>query len=310
MVKIAYLIEAHTDVERLVSLCDALILSGDVFIHVDKKTKDAEFWAKINVYEKKHLQVKVLKKRHYVAWAGFSQVECFKSLLSEALASEKKYDRFLLLSGLDFPVWSPKRISEFFENNREREFVCGFNISTCKFDYQLRKINYYHFFRDVPLPHKSLLRRSIIGGAMILLKYLGFRRRPYLKYNGDMLPVYFGSQWISITRHCAEYLRVKLQDRNIVRFFKTVYAPDELCVPTLVMNSEFRDKAILVDKLTFQGVTPLHYLNYEDCIWSYDENDYEAIVSSGKMFVRKVVSGKSDKLVEMIKNSWHDEANQ
>lgn len=310
MVKIAYLIEAHTDIERLVSLCDALILSGDVFIHMDKKTKDASFWNKLNVYEKNHSQVVVLEKRHYVAWAGFSQVKCFESLLSVALNSEKAYDRFLLLSGLDFPVWSPKRISEFFESNREREFVCGFNISTCKFDYQLRKIKYYHFFRDVPLPHKSLLRRGLIGGAMILLKCLGFKRKPFLRDNGDLLPVYFGSQWISVTRSCAEYLQRKLQNKDIVRFFKTVYAPDELCVPTLVMNSEFRDKAILVDKLTFQGVTPLHYLNYEDCIWSYDENDYDAIINSGKMFVRKVVSGKSGKLIEMIKDSWQDESCQ
>lgn len=310
MVKIAYLIEAHTDINRLVSLCDALILSGDVFIHVDKKTKDASFWNILNRYELEHSQVVVLKKRHYVAWAGFSQVECFESLLSVALNSKTTYDRFLLLSGLDFPVWSPKRIREFFENNTDKEFVCGYNISECKFDYQLRKIKYYHFFRDVPLPHKSLLRRGIIGGAMLLLKHLGFRRKPYLKYNGDMLPVYFGSQWISVSRYCAEYLRIKLKDKHIVRYFKTVYAPDELCVPTLVMNSEFRDKAIPVDKLTFQGVTPLHYLNYEDCIWSYDENDYDAIVSSGKMFVRKVVSGKSEKLVEMIKDSWQDEANQ
>ena len=41
MINIAYLIEAHTDIERFVCLCDALILSGDVFVHVDKKTKDA-----------------------------------------------------------------------------------------------------------------------------------------------------------------------------------------------------------------------------------------------------------------------------
>ena len=36
-VNIAYLVEAHTDIEQLVRLCDALLLSGDVFVHVDKK---------------------------------------------------------------------------------------------------------------------------------------------------------------------------------------------------------------------------------------------------------------------------------
>ena len=43
MIQIAYLIEAHTDVEQLIRLSDALLLSGDVFIHVDRKTKDDSF---------------------------------------------------------------------------------------------------------------------------------------------------------------------------------------------------------------------------------------------------------------------------
>lgn len=304
MQNIVYLIIAHTDIKRLISLCDALVLSGDIFIHVDKKTKDMKFWTILCEYEKQHPQVVVLKKRHSVAWAGFSQVKCFKSLLYEALTSEKTYDRFLLLSGLDFPVWSPTKILDFFDSNRSREFVCGYNISTCKFDYQLRKIKYYHFFRDIPLPHRSLLRRGLIGGTMFLLKHIGIKRKPYLKLNGRLLPIYFGSQWIAVTRACAEYLLVKLQDKEIVGYFRTVYAPDELCVPTLVLNSNFRENATLIDDLTFQGVTPLHYLNYKDCIWSYDENDYDAIVDSGKMFVRKVVSGKSEKLIEMIKKNW------
>lgn len=304
MVKIAYLIEAHTDINRLIGLCDALVLSGDVFIHVDKKTKDVIFWNKLTSYEETHSQVTVLKHRHYVAWAGFSQVECFKSLLREALANKRMYDRFVLLSGLDYPVWSPRHILDFFEMNKNKEFVCGYDISNCNFDYQLRKINYYHFFRDIPLPHKSIIRRAVIGGTMLFLKTIGCKRRPYWKMNGEFKHIYFGSQWIGITRTCGEFLQDMLEDRQIVRYFKTVYAPDELCVPSLVMNSQFRDNAIEVKELSFQAVTPLHYLNYEDCIWSYDESDFDTIVKSGKMFVRKVVSGKSERLIEMINSSW------
>lgn len=85
--KIAYLIEAHTDINRLIDLCEALTLSGDVFIHIDKKNKDHVFWEKLLDYKKNKKQITILRKkeRHYVAWAGFSQVECFKSLLRKAL---------------------------------------------------------------------------------------------------------------------------------------------------------------------------------------------------------------------------------
>ena len=38
MIKIAYLIEAHTDIDRLISLCEALKESGDIYIHIDMKS--------------------------------------------------------------------------------------------------------------------------------------------------------------------------------------------------------------------------------------------------------------------------------
>lgn len=70
MIKIAYLIEAHTDAEQLVRLCSALQLSGDIFIHIDKKTKSIDFWNTINDYVKNNHCVKILGKRHFVAWGG------------------------------------------------------------------------------------------------------------------------------------------------------------------------------------------------------------------------------------------------
>lgn len=224
--------------------------------------------------------------------------------LGGALSSEKKYNRFVLLSGLDYPVWSPQRIQEYFEKHSEQEYVCGYDISVSDDNSQLHKIRDYHYFRDIPLPHKSFLRRAIIGGTKVLLKALGLHRKPYFNYNGNLLHVYFGSSWIAITRSCAEYLLQRLNDKAVSQYFKTVYAPDELCVPTLVMNSQFKANAIELKELTFKSATPLHYLNYEGCIWSYDESDYDAIMNSGKMFVRKVVSGKSERLVEMIRKTW------
>jgi len=117
--------------------------------------------------------------------------------------------------------------------------------------------------------------------------------------------IYFGSSWIGITRNCAKYiLNQLLTNKSLIRYFKNSYAPDELCVPTIVMNSSFADKAIQVDELDFTKATPLHYLNYVNYIWSYNEKDFTTIMSSGKLFVRKIISGKSEKLIEMIKETW------
>lgn len=304
MVKIAYLVEAHTDIDRLLCLCDALLLSGDIFIHVDKKTQDKDFWKLLNGYQSSQKRVTVLTSRHYVAWGGYSQVECFHSLLQEALASSVQYDRFLLLSGLDFPVWKPQMIKDFFEENKIKEFVCGYEISNCGDWKQLHKIVNYHFFRDIHLPQKSLLRRAILWASRTILSKLRIHRNPYLNIGNDTWNIYYGSSWIGVTRQCAEYIDEILNDKQFKSYFKTTYAPDELCVPTIVFNSRFRSNAMAGDKLSFKELTPLHYLNYIDCIWSYDENDFDEIVGSGKMFVRKVISGKSEKLVDLIKATW------
>lgn len=205
MIKIAYLIEAHTDIYRLISLCEALKLSGDIFIHIDKKNKDNSFWNLLINYESQNKQIYVLKnnERINVAWAGFSQVICFENLLKKAISSNQLYERFILLSGLDYPVWSPQKIKSFFEENREKEYICGYNISKSNIKSQSRKIKYYHFFRDIPLEHNSVLRRLIIGGSMIALKILGFKRKPHINVDNKIWDIYFGSQWISITRKCA-----------------------------------------------------------------------------------------------------------
>lgn len=109
------------------------------------------------------------------------------------------------------------------------------------------------------------------------------------------------SSWVSLTGECAEFvLRQLEEDKALCKHFSTAYAPDELVVPTIVFNSVYASRAIRCTILDFKGLTPLHYWNYTSHIWIYDEKDFNKIILSNKVFVRKLVSPKSDKLVEMI----------
>jgi hypothetical protein len=94
-----------------------------------------------------------------------------------------------------------------------------------------------------------------------------------------------------------------LSNKKLVRYFKTSYAPDEMLIPTIVFNSTYSINAIAVKERSFSKLTPLHYLRYTNHIWVYDESSYTNIMNSGKIFVRKLVSGKSEKLIEMINKS-------
>lgn len=51
-----------------------------------------------------------------------------------------------------------------------------------------------------------------------------------------------------------------------------------------------------------KALTPLTYIDYEPVIKILTEEDLPTLLDSGKLFCRKIVSGKSDKLVEHLEN--------
>lgn len=304
--KIAFLILAHTDVDQLKRLCVKLVDYGNLYIHIDKRT-NKEYLSQINDYiSSKELchNVKIINNRVNVTWGGFSQVRAIKLLLEAALEeNEPRFDRLFVISGLCYPLYSPSELISYSEANKNKEMLAAYNLSQGINKEQKQRIELYHFFRDINLPHKSFLRKSIIGGTKLLLKYLHFRKKPYILIDGIRWDVYKSAEWVGLTRECSKYVLNQLnQKKELVSYFKTSYASDELVVATIVMNSEYRNRAFHIDSYELDKLSMLHFLHYTDHIWTYDENDFEALIKSGKPFVRKLVSGKSEKLIEMINN--------
>lgn len=305
MMKIAYLILSHTDAAQLQRLTNILSMSGEIFIHIDKKVKDREFGKQIHIL-KRNEKIHITKNSVYVTWGGYSQVEATKILLNEAL-HYGQFDRLVLLSGLDYPLFSPAQILDFFDRNRNVEFVGGTNLSKGQHLWQLHKIQQYHFFRDVAMPHESIFRKILIGGSKYLLKFLGIKKKEYLIVGEEKWDVYYGSQWIGITEGCAKHILQNLKyNHELIKYFKYSYAPDELVIPTIVMNSQFYKNAFLTNSCSFEELATLHYIEYCKSIKIFTEKDYHQLIHSGKMFFRKAISMQSDKLIEMINDSWED----
>ncbi|MBQ2458978.1 MAG: conjugal transfer protein, partial [Bacteroidaceae bacterium] len=74
---------------------------------------------------------------------------------------------------------------------------------------------------------------------------------------------------------------------------------------TIALNSrKFKSRCILTEG-EYPGLaalTPLHFIDYNPVIKVMDETDYPRLMESGKMFCRKVISGKSDELVRLLEN--------
>jgi hypothetical protein len=127
------------------------------------------------------------------------------------------------------------------------------------------------------------------------------RKRPF------DYPVFKGSMLWCMTRDCVKYLRARLlEDRAYWRFFRFVHAPDEILIHTVLKDSRFT-ASIFQDSERCPLDPCRHALHYID--WSGSRggspkvlvaSDWEKIVASGALFVRKIDPIESRELIKKI----------
>lgn len=300
--KLAYLIAAHTDPIQLFKLINALdsnIANVTFFIHIDKKVDITSF---INILNNKQ-NVIFIKQRIDTQWGAFSQCKYQIKLIKACIESNIHFDRVFFLSGLDYPLWSNEKIIDFLKKNTNKEFIMGMNLTQCTSPNKMQtRVRLYHF-RDLPIKH-HLLYRIVYCTIKELSKIFHINKPNYIIINKKKQEIYCGSSWWCLTRDCIEYIYNIMKQANnpYETYFKTCLAPDEMYIQTIVFNSEYKNNAILYhgEYPGLKGLTPLHYIEYTDKIATYNENDFQKLLASNKMFCRKVQTGISDKLIEMI----------
>lgn len=291
---LAYLISAFRDPAHLAHLIASLDYEADFYVHIDANVDDEPF--------RQALPAKVkFVPGHRISWGGYEQVSYQYELLKAASESGKDYGHLICLSGLDYPLWSNRRIHKFLADNPSRQFMEGYNLTHTDNAKQLEKITHIHPFRDLHCP--LWLKNKLVVASRHLLSWLGIRRSPRVPLGGREADVYFGSDYWAITLPCARYIVHALESEpDFTRYFRTVYIPSELCLQTLVYNSPFGREAMLYEG-PFPGLTaltPLHHIHYQGAIKVFTLADLETLQKSGKMFCRKVITGKSDELVKAI----------
>lgn len=296
--KLAFLISAHTDAQHLLRLINCLPSDSDKYIHIDLK-------ADINAFSAVAAQdnVQIINERYNVMWGSFLQVNFQRALMRAALSSGVNYDYLITLSGLDYPLWSNERILRFFEQNKGREFIQGVRVKEQGKGTRLYKE--YRFLNNHCWKYDTLKSKFRVAIRKIVYA-LGFCKPLTVKCDGICYDLYKGSDWWAITGNLAKYF-MDFYDTHpaFIRYFKNSFSPNETIWQTIAFHSEFADRCILsvgiINKL--EELTPLTYIGDRDDIKILTEDDFDTLFKSDKMFCRKVVTGKSDKLMDMIDNS-------
>lgn len=300
IMNIAYLISAHTDAPQLKRLIDALHKDAEYFIHIDKKSDITKFTSII-----KGENIHFVENRENVRWGTIIEVFYQVELIEVALDYGKTFDRIFFLSGMDYPLWSNERITKYLESLGDKEILMGVDMT--RPDTPEKQKDLYTTarpFYDVSfLSNKMNERLGILSRK--ILKALGSRKKLIMR-NGWKL--YKGSAWWCITPELARVIvDTFLENKAVAYYFIDSFGSAETFIQTVAFNTKFKSRCIEYDGPYpgLDALTPMHFIDYEPVIKVMDETDYDRLIKSDKMFTRKLLSGKSDKLVKLIENGRH-----
>jgi hypothetical protein len=280
--RIAHLILTHKNpqqLERLIKVLDHPAF--DFYIHVDKKVDQAPF---AFLTQKKN--VFFINNRAPVYWAGYGTIQATLNGFEEILPG--KYDYINVTSGQDFPLRSADEIYQFIAERKGLEFITCQSVED-EWQDAAPRVRKYHLI-NWRIPGKHRLEK--LTNKMLDKKLIPPRKFP-LDYK-----IVGRSNWFTLTSGAVRYIVDFLkQHPKVVRYFKFCWGADEFIFASVLYNSPFQGQ--IRDSLTYvdwTGQTEGHPRILKS-------NDFEKMISSGKLFGRKFDVDADSRILEMLEQS-------
>jgi hypothetical protein len=239
-------------------------------------------------------------EREAVHWAGFSMVEATFAAIRHALVVAPQTQRFVLLSGSDYPVYPVDRILERLSGTQE----------LIRVDRKLDPAGDGWFdscASRVFLGDRSFLNPRTSGGLIktsVRKMEKRFKRRtPYGR------AVFYGPSWWSLTRGAIDYmLELHQREPASVDWFRWSRSPDEMVFQTLLKASPLAGNishdATRMDTTSWPPhLAGVHYAHFENGAASPRTlvlDDLGRLRSSGALFARKVDVHHSKSLLHAL----------
>ena len=292
--KIAYLILAHNTPKHLRRLIKALSSnSSSFFIHLDKESNVDDF---LGI---KGNNIHFTQERVPVFWGDFSLVEATLILLQTALSDQRHFDRFVLLSGADYPLGSASHIEQFFESNPNKEFI---DLVAMPSEVEGKPISRLTTYKLRPGDRKI---KKVIQKILMRVGVLP-RKRNYKDYLRDLAP-YAGAQWWALSHEACDFILSFVKENiQVVNFFKNTICPDESIFQTILGNSPFRSR--IVRELTYAdwsagGANPA-FITEEHLAFFRPTSSFspDGVYGSDEMLFARKFSDESEELVARLEN--------
>lgn len=282
--KHAYLIIAHNEpllLKTLVSLIDDE--RNDIFIFIDGKVN-------INIFK----DVKTCKsnliytKRCNNYWGGVSQIET-EYILFETAAKTGHYAYYHLLSGVDLPLKSQDYIHDMCRRLNGIEFV---GVVSAEKEIE-RRTRYYYILQ------KHFRCSNFYQKLLVKIPQKGFvkiQQLLHVKRSCDV-EMKMGPQWVSITDDFCRYLISKKNE--ILHMFNHTFLCDEIFIPTILWNSQFRANIYDLDNQYHSCLRKIDWQRGHPYLWRYSDVDELLDNNEDYWFARKFTY-KETKLINAI----------
>ena len=288
MARIAYILLCHKDPEGIIAQAQRLTEAGDyIAIHFDARAKRADY-DRIRTALAANRSVTFAAKRLKCGWGEWSLVDATLQAVRAAVAAFPRATHFYMLSGDCMPVKTAEYAHHFLDRD-DVDYIESFDFFTSdwiKTGIKAERLIYRHFFNE-------RTQKWRFYTAMALQQRFGLER----KIPAD-LTIQIGSQWWCLRRRTVEWL-LDFCDRrrDVMRFFRTTWIPDETFFQTLVRHlvpqNEIRTRTLTFLMFTDYGM-PVNFYN----------DQYDLLTSQDYLFARKI-SPDAKELKERLGNLYN-----
>lgn len=279
MAKIAYILLCHKDPEAIIKQAERLTTAGDyIAIHFDANASPAHF-AEIKAALGDNPNVAFSKKRIRCGWGEWSLVQATLYAVQAAEVSFPRATHFYMLSGDCMPIKSAAYMHDFLDA-ADVDFIESFDYfesDWIKTGMKEERLIYRHYFNE-------RTQKKRFYTSLNLQRKMGLIR----EIPSD-LQVQIGSQWWCLRRRTIESILAFSKERkDVMKFFKTTWIPDETFFQTLVRH------LIPEIEIETRTLTFLMFSEYGMPVTFYNDH-YDMLLSQDFLFARKI-SPESEEL--------------
>ena len=272
LARIAFILLCHKDPDAIVKQAQRLTAAGDcIAIHFDARAKAADY-ARIRAALADNPAVAFAARRVKCGWGEFSLVQATLNAVEAALGAFPDATHFYLLSGDCMAIKSAEYAHAFLDG-RDADFIESvdfFASDWIRTGIKEERLIYRHWFNE-----RS--RKRLFYASLDIQRRLGLAR----ELPAD-LQIMIGSQWWCLRRRTIEAILDFLAERrDVVRFFRTTWIPDETMFQTLVRH------LVPESEIESRTLTFLMFSDYGMPVTFYNDH-YDLLLSQDALFARKI----------------------